>query len=222
MIVSRLTHPLVGTVCVITAAAIIYWLWYAIMMFAGTWAWFHLPYGYHLIVQHLAGCIFLLCVSIVYHKRIAPLGLGCVRQRSSVLPAIAVLAVYTIEFAYGRLTGQQPEQWVVEQLHQPLWQLISFFITILVLAPIGEEILFRGVLLNVFRTTHSWTLWAGVVIIALVFASIHKQYENLSTMAELLLLAVIFAWARLRSGGLLLPILLHSFAAILGSSANLL
>ncbi|WP_258307694.1 CPBP family intramembrane glutamic endopeptidase [Pantoea ananatis] len=91
------------------------------------------------------------------------------------------------------------------------------FITIIVLAPVGEEILFRGVLLNVFRTTHAWTMWVGVVIIALLFTSFHSQYQNLSTLAEMMALSAIFAWARIRSGGLLLPILLHSFASILGT-----
>ena len=96
------------------------------------------------------------------------------------------------------------------------------FITILVLAPVGEEILFRGVLLNVFRTTHAWTLWVGVVIISLVFASVHSQYQNLSTLAEMVALSGIFAWARIRSGGLLLPILLHSFASVLGTVFSLI
>jgi uncharacterized protein len=222
MLVSRLKNPLAGTACVVAAAALIWWLWWVIMEHASSWAMLHLPYGYHLIVEHLAGCIFLLCAGVAYHRWIAPIGLGCVRQRSSVLPAVAVLAVYTIEFGYGKLTGQSPETWVINLLHQPLWQLITVFITILVLAPVGEEILFRGVLLNVFRTTHAWTLWVGVVIISLVFASVHSQYQNLSTLAEMVALSGIFAWARIRSGGLLLPILLHSFASVLGTVFSLI
>lgn len=116
-----------------------------IMGHASSWALHHFPYGFHLVVEHLAGCIFLLVASVAYHRWIAPIGVGSVRQRGSVLPAIAVLAVYTVEFSYGKLTGQPPEMWVVNLLKQPLWQLVSVFITILALAPVGEEIPFIGI-----------------------------------------------------------------------------
>lgn len=215
MIVSRFKNPLAGAACVIAAAAAIWWLWLAIMGHASSWAMLHLPYGYHLMIQHLAGCLFLLFAALCYHRWIAPIGLGLVRQRDSILPAIAVLAVYTIEFAYGKLTDQPQETWVVNLLNQPFAQLVTVFITILVLAPVGEEIMFRGVLLNVFRTTQAWTLWAGVVIIALIFASVHTQYQNMSTLLEMMALSAVFAWARQISGGLALPALLHTFASIL-------
>ncbi len=108
MIVSRLKNPLAGTTCVIATAILIIWLWWAIMGYTSSWAMLHLPYGYHLMAEHLTGCIFLLCAGIACHKWIAPIGLGSAYQRHSVLPAIAVLAVYTIEFVYGKIIGQQP------------------------------------------------------------------------------------------------------------------
>jgi membrane protease YdiL (CAAX protease family) len=94
--------------------------------------------------------------------------------------------------------------------------LVSAFLAILVLATLSEEILFRGVLLNVFHTSRPWTLWVGVVNVALIFATVHSQYRDMSTLAEMMALSAIFAWARIRSGGSLLPVLLHALSSVLG------
>lgn len=44
----------------------------------------------------------------------------------------------------------------------------------------------------------------------------HSQYQNLLTLAELFLVGLITSVARIRSGGLLLPVLLHMEATTLG------
>lgn len=44
----------------------------------------------------------------------------------------------------------------------------------------------------------------------------HSQYQNLLTLAELFLVGLITSAARIRSGGLLLPVLLHMEATALG------
>ncbi|HAT7610296.1 TPA: CPBP family intramembrane metalloprotease, partial [Citrobacter freundii] len=163
---------------VVLTAVVVLWAWLNILRVASGW----MSNGYHLMSQHLAGAVFLLVVLLPYHLFIAPIGFGRIWQRASVLPAVAVLAVYTIEFGYEQLMGQPPEIWVKQLLMLPPLQLASVFFTILILAPVSEEIMFRAIMLNVFRTSRAWTLWAGVVIIALLFASIHTQYRNLSTL----------------------------------------
>lgn len=215
MIVSRFRHPVVGAISVLAVAVMTAWVWLEILSVAGNWARTQFPFGYHLMTVHLAGTAFLLPVAMACHRWISPIGIGRIRQRASILPAVAVFAVYAMEYGYGKLTGLPPEIWVVELLNQPLWPLLSVFLTILLLAPLGEEILFRGILLNVFRTERAWTYWSGVVIVSLIFGAVHSQYQNLSTIIEMVALSVIFAWARLRSGGLALPVLLHTFAAVL-------
>ncbi|MCK2443557.1 hypothetical protein MZD99_24245, partial [Escherichia coli] len=48
------------------------------------------------------------------------------------------------------------------------------------------------------------------------FVAAHSQYQNLLTLAELFLVGLITSVARIRSGGLLLPVLLHMEATTLG------
>ncbi len=47
-------------------------------------------------------------------------------------------------------------------------------------------------------------------------AAVHMQYQNLLTPAEMFLVGLITSAARIRSGGLLLPVLLHMEATALG------
>ena len=83
------------------------------------------------------------------------------------------------------------------------------------LAPVGEELLFRGVLLP-------WlTGWMGrvaaLVVSAGVFASLHLFYGVFT--GWIFFLGLMLGWARLASGGLRAPILLHvtinSFALLM-------
>ncbi|HHB0552968.1 TPA: CPBP family glutamic-type intramembrane protease [Escherichia coli] len=49
----------------------------------------------------------------------------------------------------------------------------------------------------------------GVLITSLLFVTVHTQYQNLLTLAEIFLAGLITSAARIRNGGLLLPVLLH-------------
>ena len=93
---------------------------------------------------------------------------------------------------------------------------ILTLLAVFILAPLNEEILFRGVMLNVFRSRYNWTMWLGALITSLLFAAVHMQYQNLLTLAEMFLVGLITSAARIRSGGLLLPVLLHMEATALG------
>jgi membrane protease YdiL (CAAX protease family) len=81
-----------------------------------------------------------------------------------------------------------------------------------VLAPVGEEFIFRGVLFPFFRQL-GWPrlAWLGV---SLLFALIHL---NLPTLVPLFVLALVLAWLYDRTDRLLVPIAAHS----LFNAANL-
>jgi membrane protease YdiL (CAAX protease family) len=83
------------------------------------------------------------------------------------------------------------------------------------LAPVGEELLFRGLLLP---WLHTWTRpVVALVLSAVLFASLHAFYGLFT--GWIFFLGLLLGWARLHSGGVLAPILLHitinSFALLM-------
>lgn len=85
------------------------------------------------------------------------------------------------------------------------WQIAIFGFAAIILAPVAEEAIFRGVLYPAFRKRgHRWVgLWAT----AFLFGAIHA---NLAAFIPLTFLAVVFTWLYERSGNLLAPIAAHS------------
>jgi tetratricopeptide (TPR) repeat protein len=79
------------------------------------------------------------------------------------------------------------------------WLGIAFII------PCAEEILFRGLLFGAFQKI--WGITGAVLASSFLFVCVHLQIVG---FLALFLLGLILAWARLRSGSLGLPIVLHS------------
>jgi membrane protease YdiL (CAAX protease family) len=79
------------------------------------------------------------------------------------------------------------------------------FVAGAVLAPIGEELLFRGLLLP--HLARIVTPWAAIAISALLFGALHEAHgvARIGPMA----IGAILGWARLRSGTLRAPIAVH-------------
>lgn len=90
---------------------------------------------------------------------------------------------------------------------QPVWLLI---VAMVVIVPIYEELVFRGVLWSVIA--EQWSGQKGQIIASvlnsLLFAAVHLQYE-LFEMSMIFILALLFGFARMRSNSLWLPIGLH-------------
>ena len=90
--------------------------------------------------------------------------------------------------------------------------------TLLALAPLTEEMLFRYFFVELMPYKRS-KLWATGTVAAtsLAFAALHSfQYQNWSTLTLMLVVGATLAIARITSRGLGLPILLHSYAVVLG------
>lgn len=79
------------------------------------------------------------------------------------------------------------------------------FVAGAVLAPIGEELLFRGILLP--QLTQVMKPWGAIAISALLFGVLHEAHgvARIGPMA----IGVILGWVRLRSGTLSAPIAIH-------------
>lgn len=88
--------------------------------------------------------------------------------------------------------------------------LVLFFIAVVVVAPISEEIAFRGFL---FRgLSSSWLGVSGATIAtSAAWTAMHVQYDTY-TLAQIFLIGLLLGWIRWASGSTLLTIALHMLA----------
>ncbi len=84
---------------------------------------------------------------------------------------------------------------------------IWLWLAVTVVAPIGEEILFRGFLLRGWlRASHE--VWPVIVVTALLWAVIHVQYDWY-VITQVFSFGLLLGWIRWASGSTILTILLH-------------
>lgn len=81
---------------------------------------------------------------------------------------------------------------------------ILLFATVAVIAPLLEELLFRGLLQNSFANRMS--IWAAIALSSAVFAAIHFQ---LYAFPALMALGAVFGYIYHKTGSLRVTILLH-------------
>ena len=89
------------------------------------------------------------------------------------------------------------------------------WVALLIAAPLFEELFFRGFLIK--GLSASALRWYGAVMISSVmWAAIHIQYD-LYGMATILVLGFILGTARIKSGSIILTMLLHSFTNLVAT-----
>ena len=85
--------------------------------------------------------------------------------------------------------------------------LVPLLLAIVVVGPVGEEILFRGFLFRGWVTSDQYGVFA-VIVISQLWAALHVQYDWVG-VAQVFLTGLVLGWTRWRSGSTLLTILLH-------------
>lgn len=128
--------------------------------------------------------------------------------------AVAVAAEAVLLFVHGLVLSQLCDGSANFQtqgaeiraaMNSPLAALFLF--NTIILAPVTEEVLFRGFLLPSW--SRSWLGPVGAVAAtSVIFAAMHIQYD-VCGMVAVGLASCVYGWLRLRSGSLLPPILAH-------------
>jgi uncharacterized protein len=138
------------------------------------------------------------------------LGLRLPRKRDVVFGIIAVLIFIVVVDGMSWLSGHN----IVTQFQLDIYRSASaagwlpwLWVTIGIVAPIGEETLFRGFL---FRGWHRspGDAWIAIVVTAMLWAIIHVQYD-LYVIAQVFVCGLMFGWFRWATGSTILTILLH-------------
>jgi hypothetical protein len=90
----------------------------------------------------------------------------------------------------------------------------------IVVAPAGEEVLFRGFLFRGWARSERAT-WPAIVVISLLWAALHVQYDW-TGIAQIFIIGLFLGWMRARSGSTLLTFLLHGLFNLEGTLETLL
>jgi membrane protease YdiL (CAAX protease family) len=101
------------------------------------------------------------------------------------------------------------------------WQTAIKIASLIILPPIAEELFFRHYMLRLFpyENSRAWT-WIAIIVTSAVFAGLHIQYGNWLTVVLIFACGVVFAVARVASGGLLVPVLLHCLAEVVALTTD--
>jgi membrane protease YdiL (CAAX protease family) len=107
------------------------------------------------------------------------------------------------------LTGQQTPDFIGDTFNSAraagLLPLLIF--SFVFLAPLQEEVLFRGFLYRGFAPALG--MWPAIILISAMWAVTHVQYQWFF-VGEIFMLGLAFGWLRAKSGSLLLTFLLHA------------
>jgi len=131
-------------------------------------------------------------------------------RRGEVIMAVACVIAVTIVFnALLYVTGHDmvtPFQIEAYRTAKDAGWLLGLLLAIVVLAPVGEEIAFRGFLYRGWARPGREPL--AIAVISLVWAAMHIQYDWLG-MAQIFVLGLLLGWFRWASGSTTLTILMH-------------
>ena len=87
------------------------------------------------------------------------------------------------------------------------------FATIVLIAPITEEIMFRGFVFRGLVRSQKYAPYM-IILISIGFAIIHQQYDLIG-LSQVLAMALLLGWARYLSGSILLSITMHVLANLI-------
>ena len=121
--------------------------------------------------------------------------------------AIAVLAFFAFEIVYGAIFEPENPQTVVRDLgaNESTLLLVSGALVVILVAPVCEELFFRGFLFRVLRARMNF--WLAAAIDGLLFGLVHG---SLVIVPVLLVLGIALCWVYERTGTLFAPIAIHA------------
>lgn len=121
---------------------------------------------------------------------------------------IALFMGFGIELVFP--TGDQVEGPLIQAASAPGWQRILFVILAVVLAPVVEEFLFRGVMFT--GMARSWGTWPAAIVVTVLFGILHLFDVGGYYPALLMVTIAGFAMVllRIRTGSMLPSIAMHA------------
>ena len=117
---------------------------------------------------------------------------------------LALAFVYVVSFYYDYKVRPKPQDIIGEFPHSGLG-IALFVILAVIMAPLFEEVFFRGFLFRAFASSWGWV--PGAIVSASVFGIAHAQID---VFVPLFALGLMLAWVYKRTGSLWTSISLHA------------
>jgi uncharacterized protein len=111
------------------------------------------------------------------------------------------IILYNLSFAFPSYV----ESFLNERTFTNIPEIIYTSISVIFLAPVLEELIFRGVILQKWAT--KWSVTKGALVSSMLFALVHFRFDIL----QLFLIGIIFSILYFKSRSLISPILCHLF-----------
>jgi membrane protease YdiL (CAAX protease family) len=130
------------------------------------------------------------------------------RWRDILVGIAALVAVLIVAGVGASLSGQETPDFMTETFRtaREAGVLPLFYFSFAVLAPVQEELFFRGFLYR--GLSPSIGPWPTIILTSAVWSVVHLQYDWFF-VGEIFILGVAFGWLRMRSGSTILTMLLH-------------
>ena len=139
------------------------------------------------------------------------LGLIWPKKRDVVIGLILLVGLIALSDALLYLSGRElvtPFQLQSYTTAAADGWLLALWIAAVIVAPAGEEILFRGFLFRGFVKSER-SVWPAIVVISLLWAALHIQYDW-AGMLQIFIVGLFLGWVRWTSGSVLLTFFLHA------------
>ena len=136
----------------------------------------------------------------------ASLGSFSLKRNDLYLGTLFLFLFIGLEEIYMWLLGIEiPKGFIDFMLSEPL---ILGLISVIIIAPIAEEFIFRGFLYSQLKITKLGS-WGAVTVSSLLWTVIHFQYEPL-ILVILFIFGIFLGYIRMAYSSLVLPIALHA------------
>ena len=116
--------------------------------------------------------------------------------------------ILIVQFAIPALATEEPQHVSNYEFTQPLISFIFIQLSYVILAPVYEEIAIRGGLFGSLNILLRAKIPAAILS-SLIFSFLHTQYSGYKPFIILFFVSLTLTAARIRSNGLLLPVILH-------------
>lgn len=176
-----------------------------------------------LVLNPVSTAVLLFAAQLRASNPLEYLGLIWPRPGAATFGAIGILVIIgatdALLFVSGRAIVSSFQEISYTTAAAEGW-LPAMWLATVIVAPAGEEIMFRGYLFRGWVQSRR-SAWIAIPVISLLWAVLHIQYDW-TGMAEILAAGLFLGWMRWRSGSTLLTFLLHALFNLEGMFETLL